>query len=48
MNPYWQIAFEHLSVEELEEILAKKRQKKTLKPMSEERKRINELKKLFQ
>ena len=47
MNPYWQIAFEHLSVEELEEILAKKRQKKTLKPISDKEKRIQELMKLF-
>lgn len=47
MNPYWQIAFEHLSVEELEEILAKKRQGEKLNPITERERHINELMKLF-
>lgn len=48
MNPYRAIAKEHLSIEELEQIIAEKREEQgQIKAMSDRDKQINEYRKYF-
>lgn len=48
MNPVWQIAYDQLSIDELEDIVAQKRKEQgSLKAMTDEEIQINEYRKYF-